>query len=109
MTVTSYIPYIGLMVNQGSALRLGLTGFPYVPGNVKYNHTWGTAAIRHEATGSLGMSYFPEAFAEYGQRLMGGYVGLFGIWSYLHGISELDVSRTVGVAAAQAARSCQEL
>jgi len=98
VTVTSYIPYVGLMVNQGPALKVGLIGFPYVPGNVKYDHTWGTAVIRHEATGTLGSSYFLEAFAEYGQRLMGGYFGIFGIWTYLHGISELDVSRTVGIA-----------
>jgi hypothetical protein len=96
LTVTAYIPYVGMMVNQGSALKVGLIGFPYVPGNIKNNRTYGSAVLRHEATGSLRTSYFLEAFAEYGGQLMGGYVGIFGIWTFFHGNSVLDVTRIVG-------------
>lgn len=96
VTIASYIPYVGLMLNQGSALKVGMIGFPYVPGDVKYDHRWGTAVIRHDARGSFGTSLFLEAFGEYWRQLMGGQVGIFGIWTYLHGSSDLDVTRTVG-------------
>ncbi|AFM24482.1 hypothetical protein [Desulfomonile tiedjei] len=96
VTIMSYIPYAGVMLNSGSALKLGLIGFPYVPGNVEYDHTWGTAVIRHDGKGSFGNSVFLEAFGEYGRQLMGGHVGIFGIWTYLHGSSSLDVTRTIG-------------
>jgi len=96
VTVASYIPYVGVMLNQGSCLKVGLIGFPYVPGNVKYDHRWGAAVIRHDATGHFQTSVFMEAFGEYGRPLMGGHVGIFGIWTYLHGSSDLDVTRTIG-------------
>lgn len=100
VTVSSYIPYVGVMVHHGSELKVGLIGFPYVPGDVSYDHTWGPRVIRHDAKGSFRTGYFLEAFAEYGRQLMGGYVGVFGTWTCLHGSSELDVARTIGGGAA---------
>jgi hypothetical protein len=81
-TIRSYIPYVGLMVNQGNRLRVSLIGFPYVPGDLTYHETT-AGTIRTETTGSLRNSYFLEASAEYGRDLMGGSFGLFGTWSYL--------------------------
>ncbi|MEW6113696.1 MAG: hypothetical protein AB1664_16305 [Thermodesulfobacteriota bacterium] len=93
MTVSSYIPYVGIMLNQGGGLKLGLVGFPYVPGDVEYSRVYGRLVMRQDAKGSLRSSYFVEAFGEYGRQLMGGYVGVFGIFSYLHANSVLDVTR----------------
>ncbi len=81
-TLKSYIPYVGLMVNQGPRLRVGLIGFPYVPGDLTYHETT-AGTIRTETNGSLRNSYFLEAFAEYARDLMGGSLGVFGTWSYL--------------------------
>ena len=79
-TLKSYIPYVGLMVNQCPRLRVGLIGFPYVPGNLTYHETT-AGTIRTETNGNLRNSYFLEAFAEYARDLMGGSIGVFGTWS----------------------------
>lgn len=93
--VTSYIPYVGLMMQQGPAVKVGLIGFPYVPGTVKYKETVGDAepvASRFSYSGNFRNSYFLEAFAEYGASIPGGSIGIFGIWSYLHARSDVSVS-----------------
>ena len=91
----SYIPYVGLMVNQCPGLRVGVIGFPYVPGDISYNETT-AGALRTETSGSLRNSYFLEVFAEYSRDLMGGSLGVFGTWSYLSTTANLNAELKIG-------------
>jgi len=93
VTITAYIPYVGLVVNLDSTVKFGLIGFPYVFGTVKYNETIGGVPVRYEFSGNLQDSYFLETFAEFGTQVMGGYAGIFGILTYLHTSSDVDFNR----------------
>jgi len=100
LTMTAYIPYVGLVVNLDSVVKFGLIGFPWVPGTVKYSSTFGgtvPGGLRYEASGNLKRSYFLETFAEFGTQVMGGYAGIFGILTYLHTAADVDLDR-LGVA-----------
>jgi len=94
-TLNCYIPYVGLMVNQGNRLRVGVIGFPYVPGNIKYHETT-AGTIRTETRGSLRNSYFLEVFGEYAKDFLGGSIGVFGTWSYLSTSSNMTAEARAG-------------
>ncbi len=84
-TYNAYIPYVGLAVNYGQALRVWIVGTPILWGQVKTRETVGSGVD------SLGWkcnnftnSYFFEAAIDYEMNLFGGTAGVLAKWTSLY-------------------------
>jgi len=93
-----YLPYVGLVMGLGSWLsstcapldprvQVGLIGFPYTPGEIKYGETIGSLEPRLKVSGPIDNGFFMEAFLNCNCGLPGGggTIGFFAKWSYVHG------------------------
>lgn len=99
LTTNVYQPYIGVMVDQGGPsrfLRVGMVGFPFAFGSVKYEQTLGAAApaLRIDGLSSkVDKGYFFEIWGEYGLRenmFMGAGLSVFASWTQYHVKGEWD-------------------
>ena len=96
VTINCYLPFVGLQVDQkspgGSQLTLRVIGFPWAGGDVKYHDSIGSGVLtedRIELAKGLNKTYFLEAFAEYGQAVLGsGQISVFARWNMLHGTAK---------------------
>jgi len=87
---TSYIPYVGLMVNYGSAFTVSLIGTPRLAGVSEFRETFG-ADTRWDGKGSLNRGYFLEFCTEYGANVSTGRLALMLKWTALYTSAPLHV------------------
>ncbi len=92
VTLSHYIPYFGFMVSNGT-VKAGFVGFPTLLGSIDYKQTLGGGGgpSRIEGSGSYNGGYFLEFFAEAGAKMMGADLGVFGKYTHVHGIGNVDV------------------
>jgi hypothetical protein len=98
--VNLYLPYVGLVMGLGSGssascgsceiwdpkVQVGLIGFPYTPGEIKYAETIIELEPRFSVSGPVSNGFFMEAFlnCNCGIGVSGANVGFFAKWSYVH-------------------------
>jgi hypothetical protein len=87
LSFTGYIPYVGVGVNYGQALRLSFIGTPILWGELKIRETLGGGNQSWEWKSALRNGYFMEASAEYGLDVGVGRAALLAKWTYLHATS----------------------
>lgn len=96
VSVVSYIPYVGVAVQNGSAegsFSAGVLAFPYLLGNVAFKETFGgVGTARVEANREFQGGYFLELFGEanrnLGERMS---VGAFARWNAVHGETHFNL------------------
>jgi len=86
----SYIPYVGLMVSYGSALRASFVASPRVAGIAQYRETFG-GDTRWDGKGAMDRGYFGEFSVEYGGNLPRGRLALLIKWIALYNCAPLHV------------------
>lgn len=93
LVANAFQPYLGFMVDQGgpsTVLRVGITGWPQLYGNLRYGQTFGgfmTGARVDNRSISMSDGYFWEIFGEYGLRetvYAGAAFRLFAKWTQYH-------------------------
>lgn len=87
VSFTGYIPYVGVGINYGQALRLSFVGTPILWGELKIRETIGVGVQSWEWNSALRNGYFMEASAEYGMGVGVGRAALLAKWTYLHATS----------------------
>lgn len=94
VTLSHYIPYFGFLVANRN-VSAGIVGFPTLLGSIDYKQAL-TAGInrRIEGSGSYNGGYFLELFATAGADVMGAEVGVFGAYTYVHGLGNVDVDES---------------
>jgi hypothetical protein len=96
VTLNNYIPFIGVQYTYDVAptnLSVRMVGIPFLAGTAKYSQTLGNVAPGHiEGSGNWSKGYFLEAQVDYTRRMFGsGQMGVFGMWSMVHGSATVDV------------------
>jgi len=85
--VNLWIPYIGVITQQGVA-RFGIIAAPWAPpGHIRYGQTTSIAFVpggRLEGSGNVKSGYFFETWAEFNVNLMGANAGVFAKYTYVH-------------------------
>ena len=100
LSLTSYIPYVGAVAECG-CIKLGVIGFPWVPGTIDYSETIAGGTVRYKAVGNYRSGQFLEASAAWGTRMGAVQVSAFATYTLLQAVANSDFSRTPigGVAA----------
>jgi len=93
VTLDSYIPYIGLGLNYGQALRLSLIGTPIYWGDVKFRRTLASTDSIEYKSNLKNNSYFMEVSGEYGLSVGPGTAAVLAKWTYMHGAGNATFSR----------------
>jgi len=87
LAVTGFIPYLGLIIEQGQLaggnLTVGAAAFPASPAYVKWSATYN--GVEHNWTdGVIARGYYVQVAADYKLDFGQGRAGLFASWSLMH-------------------------